>query len=305
MYLLSFQLFDVLFSNIAQIQEKVDEGMSRMEIAQLKLTAIKCRQNVLRMIRANRSGHLGPAYSCIDIVTALYFHGMNVDPGNPDKPDRDRFLLSAGHKGMAQYAALAEAGFFPKDVLDTFGQFKSRIPGHPDMHKLPGIEANTGALGHGLGLACGMALSLRLDRYKSRVFVLLGDGELAEGSNWESAAIAAHYRLDNLVAFIDLNGLQISGRTKNIMSFEPVGEHFAGFGWTTRDIDGNKMEDIVDALDALPFENGKPSLIVAHTIKGKGFSDAEDAAAYHYWNATESDLSRAERELAEAIGKVD
>lgn len=279
--------------------------MGKKEISELRLTAIRCRQNVLRMIRANHSGHLGPAYSCMDIVTALYFRGMSIDPKNPNKPDRDRFLLSAGHKGMAQYAALAEAGFFPKEVLDTFGQFKSLIPGHPDMHKLPGIEANTGALGHGLSLACGMALSQRLDGHKSRVFVLLGDGELAEGSNWEGAAIAAHYRLDNLVAFIDLNGLQISGRTKNVMSFEPVGEHFKGFGWAVRDIDGNKMEDIVAALDALPFENGKPSLVVAHTVKGKGFSDAEDAVGYHYWNSTEKDLARAESELDEAIGKVD
>lgn len=279
--------------------------MKREEITQLKLAAIRCRQNVLRMIQANHSGHLGPAYSCMDIVTALYFHALNLDPKNPGKADRDRFLLSAGHKGMAQYAALAEVGFFPKEVLDTFGKFMSPIPAHPDMHKLPGIEANTGALGHGLGLACGMALSLRLDKFTSRVFVLLGDGELAEGSNWEGAAIAAHYRLDNLAAFVDLNGLQISGRTKNIMSFEPVGDHFAGFGWSTRDIDGNNMEEIVAALDALPFEPGKPSLIVAHTIKGKGFSDAEDAAGYHYWNSNETDLARAEMELTEAIGKVE
>ncbi len=279
--------------------------MKREEITQLKLAAIRCRQNVLRMIQANHSGHLGPAYSCMDIVTALYFHALNLDPKNPGKADRDRFLLSAGHKGMAQYAALAEVGFFPKEVLDTFGKFMSPIPAHPDMRKLPGIEANTGALGHGLGLACGMALSLRLDKFTSRVFVLLGDGELAEGSNWEGAAIAAQYRLDNLVAFVDLNGLQISGRTKNIMSFEPVGDHFAGFGWSTRDIDGNNMEEIVAALDALPFEPGKPSLIVAHTIKGKGFSDAEDAAGYHYWNSNETDLARAEMELTEAIGKVE
>lgn len=277
--------------------------MDKKEATRLKLTAVRCRANVLRMIKANHSGHLGPAYSCMDIVTALYFHGMRIDPAAPALPDRDRFILSAGHKGMAQYAALAEAGFFHKDVLDSFGQYKSIVPGHPDMHKLPGIEANTGALGHGLGLGCGMALSLRLDGLKSRTFVLLGDGELAEGSNWEAAAVASQFKLDNLVAIVDLNGLQISGTTKSVMSFEPVDAHFAGFGWATREIDGNCMEDIVDALDALPFEPGKPSLIVARTVKGKGFSDAEGAVGFHYWipsgpsGPSGDDMERAEREL--------
>lgn len=279
--------------------------MKKDEIVQLKLKAVQCRRNILRMVRASKSGHLGPSYSCMDIVTALYFHTMNIDPKNLNKPDRDRLLLSAGHKGMAQYSALAEAGFFEKDILDTFGQLKSRVPGHPDMHKLPGIEANTGALGHGLAIACGMALSLRLDHYKSRVFVLLGDGELAEGSNWEGAAIATQYHLDNLVAFVDWNGLQISGRTKDVMSFAPPDEHFKGFGWAVREIDGNKMEEIVDVLDSLPFEKGKPNMIIAHTIKGKGFSDAEDVAGFHYWKANEEDLARAEKELDDAMEKVE
>lgn len=270
----------------------------------LKRKAIRCRQHILRMIRANHSGHLGPAYSCMDLVAALYLYHMRIDPGRPDLPERDRFILSAGHKGMAQYAALAEAGFFPEDVLDTFGRYKSVIPGHPDMRKLPGIEANTGALGHGLSLACGMALSLRMDRLDSRVFVLLGDGELAEGSNWEGAAIAAQYRLDNLVAIVDVNGLQISGHTKDVMSFEPIAGHFGGFGWACLEIDGNDMGQIAQALDALPFEPGKPSLIVARTVKGKGFSDAENAVGYHYWIPKGDEMARAERELADALEEV-
>lgn len=275
--------------------------MKTDEIKALERIAVRCRQNVLRMIRANGSGHLGPAYSCIDIVTALYFHGMNIDPKNPKKEDRDIFILSAGHKGMAQYAVLAEAGFFDKGILDTFGHFKSPLPGHPDMHKLPGIEASTGSLGHGLNLACGVALGKRQDGLNSRVFVIIGDGELAEGSNWEAAAIAAYYRLDNLVVFIDNNGLQIRGRTKDVMSFEPIAAHFEGFGWATRQIRGNDMAEIVAAIDAVPFEKGKPNLIVANTIKGKGFSKAEDQVGYHYWHPKAEEMALAEKELEDEL----
>lgn len=271
--------------------------MNKEELKQLKVTALHCRQNVLRMIKANGSGHLGPAFSCLDIVTALYFHVMDVDPKNPDKEDRDRFLLSAGHKGMAQYAALAEKGYFDREILDTFGQFKCRIPGHPDMHKLPGIEVNTGSLGHGLNLACGMALALRQDRKKSRVFALMGDGELAEGSNWEAAAAAAHHKVDNLTAFVDFNGLQISGNVTEVMNFTPIDEKFRAFGWAVREIDGNDMKQIVETLDALPFEPGKPSMIVAHTVKSKGLKQGEGKAAFHYWNASPEDCDALDRDL--------
>lgn len=275
--------------------------MKTDDIRELERIAARCRQNILRMVRANGSGHLGPAYSCIDIVTALYFHGMNVDPKNPKKEDRDIFILSAGHKGMAQYAVLAEAGFFDKSLLDTFGHFKSPLPGHPDMHKLPGIEASTGSLGHGMNIACGVALGKRQCGLGSRVFVIVGDGELAEGSNWEAAAIAAHYRLDNLVLFLDHNGLQISGKTKDVMSFEPIAKHFEGFGWAAREIEGNNMAEIVAAIDAVPFEKGKPSLIVANTIKGKGFSRAENQVGYHYWNPSAEEMALAEKELEDLL----
>lgn len=267
----------------------------------LELTAARCRRNVLRMVEASHHGHLGGAMSCIDLVTALYFSEMRIDPENPKWPERDRFLLSAGHKCMAQYAVLAERGFFPKEVLDTYGSLLSKIPGHPDMHKLPGVEANTGALGHGLSIACGMALSAKIDNGDFRVFVALGDGELPEGSNWEAASAAAHFGLDNLVAFIDYNGLQISGQVERIMNMTPIDKHFEGFGWTTYNIDGNNMTEIVDVLAKIPFEKGKPTAIVMHTVKSKGVSFAENDAEFHYWSPKQDELTKAIAEIDEKI----
>lgn len=279
--------------------------MERKEIIQLELDAAKCRQNVIRMMKASGHGHLGGAMSALDIVTALYFYKMNIDPLNPKLEDRDRFILSAGHKSMVQYAVLAQKGFFEKKLLDTYGQLHCKLPGHPDMHKLPGIEANTGALGHGLSIACGMALGLRLDQKKSKVFVIMGDGELAEGSNWEAAAAAAHHKLENLVVFVDYNGLQISGNVENIMNMTPIAEHFQGFGWAVKDIDGNNMEEIVEALDEAPFQTGKPSLIVAHTVKGKGLSFAEGNVAYHYWTPSKEEIEKAELEINLTIEQIE
>jgi transketolase len=251
------------------------------------------------MVRSGGAGHMGGAMSCIDMVTALYFHTMNVDPKYPQKPDRDRFILSAGHKCMAQYAVLAERGFFAKSLLDTYGKLGTKLPGHPDMHTLPGVEANTGALGHGLSISVGMALGLR--DTGARVFTVMGDGELPEGSNWEAAAAAAHYGLENLTVLVDDNGLQISGRTAEVMNMEPVGARFAAFGWAARDIDGNDMSQVADTLENLPLEKSHPTAIVAHTVKGKGLSFAEGIAAYHYWKPNDDELSSAERELDEAI----
>lgn len=267
------------------------------DIKSLEMTAAKCRRNVLRMVEASRHGHLGGALSCIDILTALYFNKLNIRPEQPDWAERDRFVLSAGHKCMALYAVLAERGYFDKSVLDTYGGLKSRIPGHPDMRKLPGVEANTGALGHGLSIATGMALALR---GVSSVYTVLGDGELAEGSNWEAVAAAKHHKLDNLVAFIDFNGLQISGNVRDIMNLTPMAERFRAFGWAAREIDGNDMNEIVRALDDMPFESGKPSCVVAHTIKGKGVSFAENNAAYHYWTPNAAELNAAIAEIEEA-----
>ena len=279
--------------------------MTRQGIKELELAAAKSRRNVLRMVEASHHGHLGGAMSCLDIVTALYFYKMNVRPEDPKWADRDRFLLSAGHKCMVQYAVLAERGYFDKSVLDTYGGLKTKIPGHPDMHKLPGVEANTGALGHGLSIASGMALALRAEGKDSKVYVVMGDGELAEGSNWEAAAVAAYYGLDNLVVFVDFNGLQISGKVQDIMNFTPVAEHFAAFGWAVRDIDGNNMEEVVSTLDALPLEKGKPNLIVAHTIKGRGVSFAENKASYHYWTPKGDEMAQAIAEVESNIARLE
>lgn len=277
----------------------------KKRVAGLKLTAAKCRQNVLRMVRAGGHGHVGGALSSIDIVTALYFDKMKVDPADPKMENRDRFLLSAGHKCLAQYAVLAEKGFFGKDILDTYGKLASKIPGHPDMHKLPGVEANTGALGHGLSIAAGMAMSGKLDKKDYKVYAITGDGELPEGSNWEAAAAAAKFGLDNLVVFVDNNGLQISGDVTKVMDMRPIDEKFKSFGWAVKYIDGNDMNEILDALDSIPEETGKPTMILCHTVKAKGLSFGENQAGYHFWNATPKLLDQAEKEMQEEVEKLE
>ena len=196
--------------------QKLNHG----EESELKRIAVNIRKNVLRMIKAGRSGHIGGAFSAVDIIAALYFKVMRVDPKNPQWPERDRFVLSAGHKCLALYGALAQKGFFDKSILDTYASLGTKLGGHPDMHKLPGVETNTGALGHGLSIAGGMAMGLNMDGLDAKVYVTMGDGELAEGSNWEAAAAASHHKLDNLLVFVDRNRLQIGGRTVDVMSYD-------------------------------------------------------------------------------------
>jgi transketolase len=277
--------------------------MSKPSIRELEHAAAQCRRKVLRMIEAGGAGHMGGALSCVDIVTALYFYAMNVDPKYPKMPGRDRFILSAGQKCMAQYAVLAHRGFFDVKVLDTYGSLNTKIPGHPDMYKLPGVEANTGALGHGLSLGLGMALGLRMDGKKAKVFVVMGDGELAEGSNWEAAAAASQHRADNIMVFVDANGLQISGKTADIMDMNPA-SRFAAFGWAVKEINGNNMREIIEALDAAPFTPEKPSLVVAHTLKARGVSFAEGEAKYHYWKPSGDELQKAIAEVEKRIEEV-
>jgi transketolase len=271
--------------------------MNRKELFELESKALSIRRNILRLIRAGKAGHVGGALSSVEIVTALYFKLLHIDPENPAWKQRDRFVLSAGHKCLVLYSALAERGFFDKSVLDTYGALDSRIPGHPNMHKLPGVESNTGALGHGLSIAGGMALGLRLDKSASRVYVLMGDGELAEGSNWEAASAASMHKLDNLLVFVDRNRLQISGPTIEVMSYEPLDERWRSFGWSVRTINGHDMEAIIANAMQAPFEKGKPSLIIADTIKSKGLSFAEGKVNYHYWKATPEEMEQAERDL--------
>lgn len=274
-----------------------------MCVAELELAATRARRLVLRMLESFPQGHVGGALSAIDILTVLYLREMKIDPANPKAVERDRFLLSAGHKAMAQYAVLSLAGFFPNEVLDEWGKLGSPIPGHPDMAKLPGIEANTGALGHGLPIAVGMALGLRMKRQESRVFVLLGDGELPEGSNWEGASMAAHHRLDQLVAIVDVNGMQISGRTSDVLDMHPIGAKFEAFGWATMEIDGHDMSAIADAVNCVPQQAGKPTAIIARTIKGKGIARIEDTLASHYWKPSAAALSEAICDLEKIISE--
>ena len=268
-----------------------------MEIKELENKAAEVRRNILRMIKAGGSGHVGGAMSTVDIITALYFGIMNSDPANPKKEDRDRFILSAGHKCLALYGVLAEKGYFDKSILDSYGSLGSKLPGHPNMHYLPGVESNTGALGHGLSLAGGMAMGLRMSGLGSKVYVVMGDGELAEGSNWEAAAAISHHGLDNVVCVVDRNRLQIGGNTTDVMSYEPLDKRWSAFGWEVKEMDGHNMAEIMSVLTGAPFSAGKPSLVIANTIKGRGLSFAENRAAYHYWKATAEEIAAAEKDL--------
>jgi len=275
------------------------QRLSNEEEIKLKRTAVQIRKHVLRMIKAGGAGHIGGALSCTDMLTALYFKILRVDPQNPTWPERDRFVLSAGHKCLALYGTLAERGFFDTAVLDTYGALCTKLGGHPDMHKLPGVESNTGALGHGLSIAGGMAMGLKMDGLDSKVYVILGDGELAEGSNWEAAAAASHHKLDNLVAFVDRNKFQHGGRTVDFMSYEPLDKRWEAFGWAVRVIDGNDLQQIYGNVTETPFEKGRPSMIIADTIKAKGLPFMEDKASSHYWKVNEEELNAAEKALQE------
>ena len=278
------------------------EKLNDREELELKKVALKIRKNVIRMIKAGDAGHVGGALSIAEILAVLYFKVLKVDPKNPAWRERDRLVLSAGHKCLALYAVLADKGFFDEKLLDTYGALGSKLPGHPDMHKLPGVESNTGALGHGLSIAGGMALGFKMDGIDSKVYVIMGDGELAEGSNWEAAAAASHHKLDNLTVFVDRNTLQISGRTVEVMSYEPLDKRWESFGWSVREINGHDLKQIMEAATGAPFEKDKPSVIIANTVKSKGLSFAEDRADYHYWKATPEELQIAERELADIEG---
>ncbi len=277
----------------------------RTRLLNAELFAAQCRKNILRMVRAGGHGHVGGALSAADVTAALYSDKMRVYPDDAGNPDRDRFILSAGHKCLVQYAALAEKGFFGKEVLDTYGDLGSHIPGHPDMHKLPGVEANTGALGHGMSIAAGMAMAGKLDNKDYNVYVINGDGELPEGSNWEAAAAASKFCLDNLTVFIDNNGRQISGRVEDVMNMNSITEKFSSFGWAVEEIDGNDMQQVLDVLDRLPLEPGKPSMVLLHTVKAKGMSFGEDRTEFHFWNADAGSLDIWEKELDERIAELE
>ena len=268
------------------------------DISFLKEKAKEIRKSIVSMITEAKSGHPGGSLSATDILTALYFSEMNIDPANPKMEGRDRFVLSKGHAAPAIYATLAEKGYFSKDELMTLRKFGSRLQGHPDMKKLPGIEISTGSLGQGLSVANGMALNAKMFNENYRTYVILGDGEIQEGQIWEAAMTAAHYKLDNLCAFLDSNNLQIDGNVTEIMGVEPLDKKWEAFGWNVIKIDGHDFEQIFSALDKARECKGKPTMIIAKTIKGKGVSFMENVCGFHGVAPTLEELERALAELA-------
>lgn len=268
-----------------------------MDIKALEKTAAEVRVGVVKAIHNAGSGHPGGSLSAADIVTALYFSEMNVDPKNPKMEGRDKFILSKGHAGPVQYSALALKGYFPVEDFMTLRKLGSKFQGHPDMNKVPGIEMSTGSLGQGFAAAGGMAIANKLNNDPGRIYVLLGDGEIQEGIVWEAAMSAAHYKLDNMVGILDYNGLQIDGRNKDVMTVAPVADKFRAFGWNVLEINGHDFEEILDAFAKARECKGKPTMIVAKTVKGKGVSFMEDNAGWHGKAPNDEETEQAVAEL--------
>ncbi len=262
-------------------QDHGNEAREAM-LARLKGQARLMRQGIMTTLQAAGSGHVGGSMSSADIVTALYFQIMRVDPANPRWEDRDRFVLSKGHASALLCPVLAECGFFPKELLSTFNLMDSPFSMHPDMLKIPGADMSTGSLGHGLSIGLGMALAARVQKKSYRTYVLMGDGEQAEGSVWEAAMAASGLKMDNLVGIVDHNEFGSDCALCEVVSAMPIAEKYRAFGWAVREIDGHDMAQVVDALMQTPFEPGKPSLILAHTVKGKGVPEAEARFDWHY-----------------------
>ncbi len=267
-----------------------------MNSRHLKLKSIAYRKTILEIIHRGGAGHTAGSLSCVDILNVLYNHVMNITPENFHEVDRDHYIQSKGHSVEALYTVLADQGFYPQSDLEQLNHPLTNFVGHP-TRKIPGMEHNTGALGHGLAVSVGLAIAGKLDGRTYRVFTLLGDGELAEGSSWEASMTAAHYKLDNLVVIVDRNTLQITGRTEEVNALEPLHAKFTAFGYAVREVDGNDVDALVKLLDSVPFEAGKPSLVLANTIKGKGVSFMEDVKAWHHKVPTDEQLSSALNEL--------
>ena len=273
------------------------------KIRELKDRARRMRIDILKMLHGCGSGHTGGSLSSTDIMAALYFAKMQYDPKRPDWKERDYFILSKGHAAPVLYATLAHAGFLETSELCTLRRIGSRLQGHPDSKYLPGVEISTGSLGQGLSVACGIALARKMDKATNRVYALLGDGELQEGQIWEAAMTAAHYKLDNLCALIDNNGLQIDGPVAKVMGVEPIADKWRAFGWDVQDIDGHDMAQLVAALDKAETVKGKPTAIVCRTIKGKGSVCFEGKVEFHGTTPSKEELDMALKELDEAVCK--
>lgn len=266
--------------------------MARLTAEQRELVTTKAREirvGILEAVTAAQSGHPGGSLSIADVMALLYYVEMNVDPANPKKADRDRFVLSKGHAAPALYSTLASKGYFPKDELLGLRKVNRMLQGHPDMKYTPGVDMSTGSLGQGISAACGMALAGKIDNSAYRVFSILGDGELEEGQVWEAAMFAGFYKLSNLTAFVDFNGLQIDGDIKEVMSPLPIGEKFAAFNWNVLEVNGHDIDELHDAIEKARDCIDKPTVIVMHTIKGKGVAEMEGQAGWHGKAPTEEE----------------
>lgn len=272
-------------------------------VASIEARAARMRYDIVEMIAEAGSGHPGGSLSAADIVASLYFGIMQHDPARPDWPERDRFVLSKGHAAPVQYAALAEAGYFGRDHLRTLRKLGSMLQGHPDCLKCNGVEVSTGSLGQGLAIANGMALALRLNGSGSKVYCLLGDGEMQEGEVWEAAMFAVHHGLDNVVAIVDHNGLQIDGACADVMCLGEVAEKLAAFGWEVREVGGHDVPELLDAITEPPLAPGVPVAVVAHTVKGRGVSFMEGDAGWHGKAPNADQTAQALAELREALMK--
>ncbi|KAA3664626.1 MAG: transketolase [Chloroflexi bacterium] len=270
--------------------------MNELTVETLELKSIQYRRKVLSIIKKAKAGHTGGSLSAVDILNVLYNRILNVSPETFSDDDRDRYIQSKGHSVEALYTVLADKGFYPEEALDSLNQYQSHFIGHP-TRKVNGIEQNTGALGHGLPIAVGTALAAKKDGRLYRVFTLLGDGELEEGSNWEASMAAAHYGLDNLVVIVDYNKLQITGPVDTVTGVTHLREKFTAFGYAVREVNGNDIPELLDIFDQLPFEPGKPNLILAHTTKGKGISFIENQVSWHHHVPSDDEFAKAMLEL--------
>lgn len=271
--------------------------LTQSEIGDLKERARHIRGHIIRMLAAAKSGHTGGSLSAADLLAYLYFYKMRIDPKNPTMPDRDRFVLSKGHCAPVLYATLAEKGYFDQSILMTLRKFNSILQGHPDMKKTPGVEISSGSLGQGLSVSNGMALAGKLDQRLYRVYVLMGDGEIEEGQVWEAMMTSVHYKLDNLTAFLDYNHLQIDGKIEDVKSLTNPSGRVAAFGWHVIEVDGDDFESIDKAVIEAEHMKGKPTMVVLHTIKGKGVSFMENQAGWHGVAPKPDEAEKALKEL--------
>ncbi|MEJ8842916.1 transketolase [Lacibacter sp. H375] len=276
---------------------------NRMTTEELKIKSINYRKKILKYIVGANAGHTGGSLSCTDILNVLYNHVLNVSPQNFSSPDRDRYVQSKGHCVEALFVVLADQGFFPEEDLNTLCKYKSHYIGHPTK-KVKGVEQNTGALGHGLPICVGTAIAAKLDNKDFRVFTLMGDGELPEGSNWEAALSASHYKLDNLCAIVDKNSLQITAATADVMNTDPLDKKWEAFGWSVKIVNGNDIDELKAVFDSLPFEKGKPSVIIANTTKGKGVSFMENELKWHHGVPNKEQYEQAMNELDKSLAEV-